>query len=41
VFHDLDAIDGLADEVVVLRRGRVVDRGSPTDVLAGVKEVAR
>ncbi len=33
VFHDLDAISRLADRVVVLADGRVVDEGKPTDVL--------
>jgi alpha-D-ribose 1-methylphosphonate 5-triphosphate synthase subunit PhnL len=33
VFHDLDAIARLADRVVVLADGLVVDEGKPTDVL--------
>jgi alpha-D-ribose 1-methylphosphonate 5-triphosphate synthase subunit PhnL len=33
VFHDLDAIRALADRVVVLAEGRVVDEGKPTDLL--------
>jgi alpha-D-ribose 1-methylphosphonate 5-triphosphate synthase subunit PhnL len=33
VFHDLDAIRLLADRVVVLADGRVVDEGKPTDLL--------
>jgi alpha-D-ribose 1-methylphosphonate 5-triphosphate synthase subunit PhnL len=40
VFHDLDAIHQLADRVVVLGGGRVVDEGPPGDVLAGVPEGA-
>jgi alpha-D-ribose 1-methylphosphonate 5-triphosphate synthase subunit PhnL len=33
VFHDLDAMERLADRVVVLRDGRVVDSGTPGEVL--------
>lgn len=33
--HDLDVVRELADEVVVMREGRVVDRGSVSSVLAG------
>ncbi|MFF1338475.1 ABC transporter ATP-binding protein [Streptomyces sp. NPDC058290] len=33
--HDLDVVRELADEVVVMREGRVVDRGCPSSVLAG------
>jgi alpha-D-ribose 1-methylphosphonate 5-triphosphate synthase subunit PhnL len=33
VFHDLDAIERLADRVVVLADGVVVDEGKSTDVL--------
>ncbi|MER5310734.1 ATP-binding cassette domain-containing protein [Streptomyces sp. NPDC002773] len=32
--HDLDAVRLLADEVVLLREGRVVDRGTPASVLS-------
>lgn len=32
--HDLDAVRLLADEVVLLREGRVVDRGAPASVLS-------
>ncbi|MBT2452317.1 ABC transporter ATP-binding protein [Streptomyces sp. ISL-43] len=32
--HDLDAVRQLADEVVLLRNGRVVDRGTPASVLS-------
>lgn len=34
VFHDLDAIRRLADEVVVLAHGRVIDRGPTDEILA-------
>jgi alpha-D-ribose 1-methylphosphonate 5-triphosphate synthase subunit PhnL len=33
VFHDLDAIRRLADRVVVLADGRIVDEGKPTELL--------
>jgi alpha-D-ribose 1-methylphosphonate 5-triphosphate synthase subunit PhnL len=33
VFHDLDAMERLADRVVVLREGQVVDAGPPGEVL--------
>lgn len=33
VFHDLPAIRQLADRVVVMAHGKVVDEGNPTDVL--------
>lgn len=33
--HDLDVVRELADEVVVMREGRAVDRGSASAVLAG------
>ncbi|MFJ3633335.1 ABC transporter ATP-binding protein [Streptomyces sp. NPDC090112] len=38
--HDLDAVRQLADEVVLLGRGRVVDRGTPAAVLATVPHQA-
>lgn len=34
--HDLDVVRELADEVVVMRDGRVVDRGPASSVLAGL-----
>jgi alpha-D-ribose 1-methylphosphonate 5-triphosphate synthase subunit PhnL len=33
VFHDLDAIRQLADRVVVLSSGRIIDQGTATEVL--------
>jgi molybdate transport system ATP-binding protein len=34
VTHDADELGTLCDEVLVLERGRLIDRGSPADVLA-------
>ncbi len=39
VFHDLDAIRRLADRVVVLVDGRVVDEGPPAETLSRSLEV--
>ena len=36
VFHDLDAMRQLASRVVLMREGRVVRDGAPTDVFEGV-----
>jgi molybdate transport system ATP-binding protein len=33
VTHDADELTALCDEVLVLERGRIIERGSPTDVL--------
>lgn len=41
VFHDLEAMHRLASRVVVLRDGLIVDDGAPSEVLAGLSEVAR
>jgi molybdate transport system ATP-binding protein len=34
VTHDADELVALCDEVLVLERGRIIDRGLPADVLA-------
>jgi molybdate transport system ATP-binding protein len=34
VTHDADELVALCDDVLVLERGRIIDRGLPADVLA-------
>ena len=41
VFHDLDAMERLADRIVVMSNGRVAESGEPSTILPALAGVAR